>query len=206
MSKQSDLFGKALCFVFLFFISSSLLAQNRVTGKVINQGDNQPIVGATVQQKGTTNATQTITDGTFAINVPGNAILVITVVGYTGQEVPVNGRTNISLSLQSASGSLSEVVVIGYGTQSRRNVTSAISSIDNKTLNEVPASNFAQALQGRMAGVSVVNNGTPGSQPIVRIRGISSITFSSDPLYIICLLYTSPSPRDRQKSRMPSSA
>jgi len=185
MSKQSDLFGKALCFVFLLFISSSLWAQNRVTGKVINQADNQPIVGATVQEKGTTNATQTINDGTFAINVPGNATLVITVVGYTGQEVPVNGRTNISLSLQSASGSLSEVVVIGYGTQSRRNVTSAISSIDNKTLNEVPASNFAQALQGRMAGVSVVNNGTPGSQPIVRIRGISSITFSSDPLYII---------------------
>jgi TonB-linked SusC/RagA family outer membrane protein len=185
MSKQSDLFGKALCFVFLLFISSSLWAQNRVTGKVVNQADNQPIVGATVQEKGTTNATQTINDGTFAINVPGNATLVITVVGYTAQEVPVNGRTNISLSLQSASGSLSEVVVIGYGTQSRRNVTSAISSIDNKTLNEVPASNFATALQGRMAGVSVVNNGTPGSQPIVRIRGISSITFSSDPLYIV---------------------
>ena len=185
MSKQSDLFCKALCFVFLFFISSSLLAQNRVTGKVINQGDNQPIVGATVQQKGTTNATQTITDGTFAINVPGNAILVITVVGYTAQEVPVNGRTNISLSLQPASGALSEVVVIGYGTQTRRNVTGAISSIDNKTLNAIPAPNLAQALQGRMAGVSVVNNSTPGSSPIVRIRGISSISFASDPLYVI---------------------
>ena len=185
MSKQSDQFSKVLCFAFLLFISSSVLAQNRVTGKVINQADNQPIVGATVQEKGTTNATQTINDGTFAINVPGNAILVITVVGYSAQEVPVNGRTNISLSLQSASGALTEVVVIGYGTQTRKNITSAISSIDNKTLNEVPASNFAQALQGRMAGVSVVNNGTPGSQPIVRIRGISSITFSSDPLYIV---------------------
>jgi TonB-dependent starch-binding outer membrane protein SusC len=106
-------------------------------------------------------------------------------VGYAAQEVAVNGRSNFSISLQAVSTGLNEVVVIGYGTQRRTNVTSAISSIDSKTLNELPVPNLSQALQGRMAGVSVVNNGTPGSQPIVRIRGISSISFSSDPLYVV---------------------
>jgi TonB-dependent starch-binding outer membrane protein SusC len=185
MSKQSDHVLKALCFSLFFLISISLHAQNRVTGKVINQSDNQPIVGATVQEKGTTNATQTANDGSFAITVSNNARLVITVVGYAAQEVPVNGRSNFSISLQAVSTGLNEVVVIGYGTQRRTNVTSAISSIDSKTLNELPVPNLSQALQGRMAGVSVVNNGTPGSQPIVRIRGISSISFSSDPLYVV---------------------
>jgi len=185
MCKQRDQFLKALCFALLLFMCSNLFAQNRVTGKVINQSDNQPIVGATVQEKGTTNATQTANDGSFAITVGNNARLVITVVGYAAQEVAVNGRNNLSVSMQTASGSLNEVVVIGYGTQRRTNITSAISSIDSKTLNELPAPNLSQALQGRMAGVSVVNNGTPGSQPIVRIRGISSISFSSDPLYVV---------------------
>jgi TonB-linked SusC/RagA family outer membrane protein len=97
----------------------------------------------------------------------------------------VGASNTISISLQPDVTNLGELVVIGYGTQQRRNVTSAISSINNKTLNELPAPNFSQALQGRMAGVSVVNNGTPGGQPIIRIRGISSITSSSDPLYVI---------------------
>jgi TonB-dependent starch-binding outer membrane protein SusC len=185
MSKQNARVLKALCFTLLFFITISLCAQNRLTGKVINQSDNQPIVGATVQEKGTTNATQTANDGSFAITVGNNARLVITVVGYAAQEVAVNGRSNFSISLQAVSTGLNEVVVIGYGTQRRTNVTSAISSIDSKTLNELPVPNLSQALQGRMAGVSVVNNGTPGSQPIVRIRGISSISFSSDPLYVV---------------------
>jgi TonB-dependent starch-binding outer membrane protein SusC len=185
MIRKSDLLGKAICFAILLFISTNILAQNKVTGKVMNQADNQPIAGATVQEKGSANATSTTSDGSFAITVPPKATLVITVVGYSPLEVPVNGKSNLSVSMQSVSSGLSEVVVIGYGTQSRKNITSAISSVDSKTLNEVPASNFSQALQGRMAGVSVVNNGTPGSQPIVRIRGISSISFSSDPLYVV---------------------
>ncbi len=185
MIKRSDFLFKAFCFVLLLLVTSSLYAQNRVTGRIINQADNQPIVGATVQQKGTTNATQTGNDGSFTITVPGNATLVVTVVGYNAQEISLNGRSGISVSMTPALGSMNEVVVVGYGTQRRTNVTSAISSIDSKTLNELPVPNLSQALQGRMAGVSVVNNGTPGSQPIVRIRGISSISFSSDPLYVV---------------------
>src|SRR5690348_7821359 len=119
MIKRSDSLFKALCFALLLFVTSSLYAQNRVTGKVINQADNQPLVGATVQEKGTTNATLTGNDGAFTITVPGNATLVITVVGYTAQEIALNGRTNISVSMVTAVGSMNEVVVVGYGTQRR---------------------------------------------------------------------------------------
>ena len=186
MHKKRDQFRKTLCLALLLFIAGSLQAQNRVTGKIISLSDNQPVVGATIQEKGVTNnATVSGSDGAFAITVGNDASLIITFVGYATQEIKVNGRGNISVAIQPVVGGLSEVVVIGYGTQKRANVTSAISSIDGKKLNELPVPNVSQALQGRMAGVTVVNNGTPGSQPIVRIRGISSISFSSDPLYVV---------------------
>ena len=186
MHKKRDQFRKTLFLALLLFIAGSLQAQNRVTGKIINQTDNQPVVGATIQEKGVaSSATVSGNDGTFTITVGNNATLIITSVGYATQEVKINGRNNIPVAMQPVVGGLSEVVVIGYGTQKRANVTSAISSIDGKKLNEVPAANVSQALQGRMAGVTVVNNGSPGSQPIVRIRGISSISFSSDPLYVV---------------------
>ena len=107
MIKHSDQFSKALCFALLLFISTNILAQNKVTGRIVNQGDNQPIAGATVQEKGSTNATQTMNDGTFTITVPGNATLVITVVGYTPQEVAVGGKASLSISMTSGIGWLS---------------------------------------------------------------------------------------------------
>jgi TonB-linked SusC/RagA family outer membrane protein len=186
MWKKSDQFRNALCLALLLFITGSLLAQNRVTGKIINQSDNQPVAGATIQEKGVANnGTSSGGDGSFTITVGSNATLVITSVGYASQEIQINGRNTIPVALQSVIGGLNEVVVVGYGTQKRSNITSAISSIDGKKLNELPVPNLSQALQGRMAGITVVNNGTPGSQPIVRIRGISSISFSSDPLYVV---------------------
>jgi TonB-dependent starch-binding outer membrane protein SusC len=185
MIKRSDFLFKAFCFALLLLVTGSLYAQNRVTGRIINQVDNQPIVGATVQEKGTSNATSTGSDGSFAISVPGNATLVVTVVGYNPQEVSLNGRANVSVSMSPMVGSMNEVVVVGYGTQRRANVTSAIASVNGKTLNELPVPNLSQALQGRVAGVTVTNNGSPGSQPIVRIRGISSINGNSDPLYVV---------------------
>ncbi|HUC82568.1 MAG TPA: TonB-dependent receptor plug domain-containing protein, partial [Flavisolibacter sp.] len=161
------------------------MAQNRVSGRVTSQSDNQPVVGATVQAKGTTNATQTGNDGSFVISVASDATLIITAVGHMPQEVAVNGRSQIAVSMQTSAGGLDEVVVVGYGTQRRTRVTGAISNVNGKTLNEVPVPNISQALQGRVAGVQVTNNGSPGTQPIVRIRGISSISFASDPLYVI---------------------
>jgi TonB-dependent starch-binding outer membrane protein SusC len=185
MFTKSCYYVKALCFLVLLLVSSGIMAQNRITGKISNAADNQPIVGATVQEKGTNNATQTDNEGAFAITAANNSTLVITVVGYASQEVAVNGRSNISVGMQAAAGGLDEVVVVGYGTQRRTKVTGAISTVSGKTVAELPVPSVAQALQGRVAGVNVTNNGSPGTQPIVRIRGISSISFASDPLYVI---------------------
>src|SRR5689334_1374764 len=122
MFKKNAYLIKALCFVMFLLVSSSIFAQNRITGKITNQADNQPIAGATVQEKGTTNATQSGTDGSFAINAATNGTLVITVVGFASQEVSVNGRSDLFISMQTAAGGLDEVVVVGYGTQRRTNV------------------------------------------------------------------------------------
>jgi TonB-linked SusC/RagA family outer membrane protein len=171
--------------VLLLVVGNSLYAQNQVTGKITNQADNQPVIGATVQVKGTTNGTQTGSDGSFAINAAANATLVISAVGYIPQEVAVNNRSQITVSMQASNGGLDEVVVVGYGTQRRTRVTGAISTVSGKTISELPVPSVSQALQGRVAGVQVTNNGSPGAQPIVRIRGISSISFASNPLYVV---------------------
>ncbi|RYZ31860.1 MAG: SusC/RagA family TonB-linked outer membrane protein, partial [Sphingobacteriales bacterium] len=186
MINKTGITAKASCLLMLLLaVCSSLFAQNRITGRVINQSDNQAIAGATVQEKGTSNTTQTGNDGVFTITAPDNATLIITVVGYTPQEVNVSGRANVAVSLQPTSGSLEEVVVVGYGTQRRTRVTGAISTVTGKTVAELPVPSVGEALQGRVAGVQVTSNGSPGTQPIVRIRGISSISFASDPLYVV---------------------
>ncbi|MES2648773.1 MAG: TonB-dependent receptor [Bacteroidota bacterium] len=176
---------KAFVLVFLLCLNSVLYAQSRVTGKVTNQTDNQPIPGATVLEKGTTNGTRTDTDGSFSITLKSDATLVVSAVGFGSREILVGNQSVIDVTMQSVVGNLDEVVVVGYGTQKRTSVTGAVSSVNSKVLNEVPAVNLTQALQGRVAGLQVTSNGSPGSNPIVRIRGISSISFASDPLYVV---------------------
>ncbi len=186
MSRKTFRRLRASCFYLLLLLTTNLFAQNRVTGKVVNQADNQPIAGATVQQKGNpSNSTQTADDGTFSIAIPADAALSISVVGYTSQDINIGGRSNLTVGLQTAIGSLDEVVVVGYGTQRRTRVTGAISTVSGKTIGELAVPSVSEALQGRVAGVQVTSNGSPGTPPIVRIRGISSISFASDPLYVV---------------------
>jgi TonB-linked SusC/RagA family outer membrane protein len=156
-----------------------------VSGKVTGD-DGAPLPGVTVTIKGTTNVTGTDINGMYHINVSNdNAILVYSFVGYISKEVQVNGKTTINVQLAADNRSLSEVVVVGYGTQKRGAVTGAVSSVNGKTLSSLPVGGVDQALQGRVAGLTVTNNGSPGNAPIVAIRGISSVNFGSDPLYII---------------------
>ncbi len=156
-----------------------------VTGTVTND-KGEPLAAVSVQVKNSNRATTTSADGSFSLEVEDDdKILVFSFVSMATQEVSIEGKTSIQVTLLSSNMSLDEVVVVGYGTQKRTLVTGAVSSVNSKTLNELPALNISQALQGRVAGLMVTNNGSPGAEPIVRIRGISSISYASDPLYVV---------------------
>ena len=156
-----------------------------VTGNITDEAG-QPLIGVSVTIKGSTNAVSTDNNGNYKINVPDNsAVLVFRYIGFITQETAVNGRTVINVKLAVDSRSLNEVVVVGYGSQKRAEVTGAISSVSGSTLTSLPTASIDEALQGRVAGLSVVNNGSPGTQPLVVIRGISSISFGSDPLFVV---------------------
>ncbi|HLO38585.1 MAG TPA: TonB-dependent receptor, partial [Lacibacter sp.] len=165
--------------------SEDNLVVRTITGTVTGEGS-EPLAGVTVQVKGTDKATTTDNNGSFSIEVENNAkVLVLSFIGMVTQEVSIEGKTTVRVVMSLSNKALNEVVVIGYGTQKRTLVTGAVSTVNSKTLNELPALSISQALQGRVAGLQVTNNGSPGTEPIVRIRGISSISYASDPLYVV---------------------
>ncbi len=155
-----------------------------ITGKVSDK-NGQGIPGVSVVIKGTNRGTTTNASGDYTINAPNNAVLVFSYVGYMTQEVAVSGRSRINVSLSDDVKTLSEFVFVGYGSQKRASVTGAISSISAQEVTQLPVPSIESAIQGRVPGVSVVNNGAPGEAPIVRIRGIGSILFASNPLYVV---------------------
>ncbi|MBL7752663.1 MAG: SusC/RagA family TonB-linked outer membrane protein, partial [Chitinophagaceae bacterium] len=164
---------------FAFFIAAALMtfAQGRVVGKVQNE-TGSPVTGASVSVKGTSTGTTTDNTGNFSINPNPGTVLVITDVGYLTQEVTVTGA-ELSVQLAVDARSMGEVIVVGYGSQRRRDVTGAVISVNEATLKEVPAPNVLNQLKGRAAGVSIVSNGaTPGSQAQIRIRGNRTLTTS----------------------------
>ncbi|MFI5130907.1 MAG: TonB-dependent receptor [Chitinophagales bacterium] len=155
-----------------------------ITGKVTNE-KGEALQGVSVTVKGTPRGTTTTSTGVFSIDAEVGEILEFSMVGFAPYSMKVGTENSISVGLQPDISNLGELVVIGYGTQKRRTVTGAVSTVNNKTLNELPVLSIQQALQGRVAGLQVTSNGSPGTQAIVRIRGISSISFASDPLYVI---------------------
>ncbi|MGZ3951479.1 MAG: SusC/RagA family TonB-linked outer membrane protein, partial [Flavisolibacter sp.] len=180
-------FQKQSCFLILFvFISSIAFSQTKVSGRIIGS-DNKPVAGATVTVKGTTTATQTDNAGDFTISAPSNSTLVITAVGFSPLEVDVNGRSTINAKIETTSSQLEQVVVVGYGTQKRKDVTGAISSVTSAQIEKVPVTTAQQALQGRAAGVQIVNNdAAPGSNISVLIRGVGSLASGgNNPLYVV---------------------
>ena len=146
-----------------------------------------PIPGATVMQKETTQGTITGMNGNYSLpGVSPNGILVFSFVGMNTVEIPVNGQTEISVELAADVTDLEEVVVVGYGTQRREAVTGSVASVSGEVMREIPASNFTQALQGRIAGVEMSQTSTrPGSSMQIRIRGTRSLTASNDPLIVL---------------------
>jgi TonB-dependent starch-binding outer membrane protein SusC len=175
-----------LLFASLFLIKSIYAQTLQVTGKVTSQTTNEVLVGATVALKGTSIATVTDENGNFSIAVPqNNRTLVISHAGMIEQEITVSNSGFIEISLNAQANTLNEVVVIGYGTQRRANVTGAISSVKSEELATVSSGRIDQALQGRTAGVTIMpNSGAPGSGMSIRIRGTGS-NGNAEPLYIV---------------------
>lgn len=177
---------KIIFFAVLFSHPVICFAQSfRVNGKVADpQG--KPLVGVSIQVKGAAVVTTSKPDGTFTIEAPSaTATLIFSYVGMTTKEVPVNRLNHIEVSLVPDERSLQGIVVVGYGTQRRSDVTGALTSISARTLEERPVTNAMQAVQGKAAGVNVSSNIKPGESPAVRIRGNRSITASNDPLYVV---------------------
>ena len=163
-----------------------------ITGRVTSaeSPSSQPtgLPGVNVIVKGTTNGSVTDLEGNYAIDVPeGNDILVFSSIGYVSQEVPINGRSVIDISMAEDVTSLEEIVVVGYGTQKRSDVTGSVSSVSPKDLVDRPVANVGQAMQNKVAGVFVIKQaaGAPGGNPMIRIRGTNSINTSGDPLFVV---------------------
>ena len=177
----------SLMFMFgLVILSQVAFAQGRkVSGKVTDSGDNSGVPGATVLIKGSTKGTATDGSGNFSIDVnSNNDVLLISFVGYKTQEVQVGNSSLINVSLVTDAASLDEVIVTGYGSQSKRSITGAVTTVNAKEMASVPATTFAQQLQGRASGLNIVNDATPGGNATVRIRGFGTIG-NNDPLFII---------------------
>ena len=157
--------------------------QSTITGSVID-ATGTPLPGANVLVKGTTNGTQTDFDGNYSIEADSDAILVFSYIGFSTQEIAVDGNSIIDVSLTEDASQLDEVVVTGYTTQSKATVTGAMSQVDTEEALSIPIQNAGQALQGRASGVTVVGGGQPGSTPLIRVRGFGT-TNENGPLLII---------------------
>lgn len=176
-----------MAFLILLFCSISALAQDaQVSGVVTDATDGEPLIGVNIIVKGTTIGTSTSLDGTYALNVPSSQdTLVVSFVGYMQQEIAVNGRSNIDIALTSDVAQLEDVVVVGYGTQERKQITGSISSVDSEDFISGDVNNPAELIQGKVPGLMISKPGAnPNDTPTLRLRGISSFG-NNQPLVVV---------------------
>jgi TonB-dependent starch-binding outer membrane protein SusC len=168
------------------FASNTPVAVLMVTGKVSDEkGEGLP--GVTVLEKGTTNGTITDVNGRFSLSTPGsNVTLIVSYVGFLTQEVDVKNQTALSITLKADAKNLEEVVVIGYGSVQRKDLTGSIASVSNEAIKDLAVTRVDQALLGKVSGVQVKpSSGEPGAAPQIRIRGVGSISAGAGPLYVV---------------------
>ena len=185
----NQLKGKWLCLLSAFMLVSgvSFAQDSAISGVVRSEGDMESIPGASILVKGTTRGTTTNLDGEFTIQAAPGDVLMISFIGYTTQEITVTAQTsNIEVVLQSSTSDLEEVVVVGYGSQLRKEITGSVQTVSSEELQDLPVSQIAQKLQGRLAGVQIrQTSGRPGQGMSVKIRGQMSVTGGSNPLYVV---------------------
>ncbi|MDQ6815646.1 MAG: SusC/RagA family TonB-linked outer membrane protein, partial [Bacteroidota bacterium] len=187
MKKSTTSSKSHLClFLLCFFISLSSISQKNVSGKVSDE-NRQLLKGVTVSEKGRSNSTVSNDDGNFSLTViNSNAVLVFTSVGFVTKEQKVNNQDFLSITLQNDQKVLGDVVVVGYGTQRKKDLTGAIASVGAKDIEKIPTNGVDKALQGQVAGLQIsTTSGAPGGNTTILIRGISSITGGIEPLFVI---------------------
>lgn len=179
------LFASLFNLLLAFFFTSAFGQGNVVTGKVTSAtGD--PLQGVSVLVKGTRTGTSTDANGNFSLNVSNpNATLVISSSGYDLQEISLNGRNNMSINMIASTKELEQVVVIGYGTARKKDVTGSVASVTGSELAKQPVLTATQALQGKVSGVQVTSSGDPNSLPVIRIRGTGTMLAGANPLYVV---------------------
>ena len=182
-----------IIYITLFAFPLRMFAQEQIVSGTVSGTDGLPIAAATVQEKGSGTGTPTDAAGKFSLTVHNpNGSLIISSLGYQTQTVALNGRSQISITLQGAAAKeLEQVVVVGYGTQRKVDVTGAVAHVAGDQLAKQPVLTATQALQGKVAGVQISSSGQPGSSPQVIIRGAGSILGGADPLYIVDGIWTS---------------
>jgi len=179
---------KTLVVLLFAIIGISVSAQDRtVTGKVTDAKDGSPLVAASVTVKGSTKGTTTAANGTFSIKVPSNeTTLVVSLLNYATKEIQIDGKSSITVALTQTTDQLNDVVVIGYGSVRKKDLTGSVSTVTSKDFNTGAISTPEQLIAGKVAGVSIIsNNGAPGSGSTIRIRGGASLNASNDPLIVI---------------------
>ena len=176
---------KPLVFLFLLCLFPlGAMAQSVIKGTV-NDETGEPIIGASVRVQGTKVGGITDLDGKFSVQADKNATLVVSYIGYTTETVKLAGRNNITVTLKVDAQTLNDIVVIGYGVQRKSDLTGSVGSVKGEDLKNLSTNDAAAALQGKVAGVNVITNGSPGSGADIRIRGISSNSGDLSPLYIV---------------------
>nr|MCU0369583.1 carboxypeptidase-like regulatory domain-containing protein [Cyclobacteriaceae bacterium] len=184
---MKKLYNKAMRFVLLFLwlaCSHAVLAQERVVSGTVKDENGAAMPGVNVLVVGTSNGTVTDASGKYSISVGSGSRLLFSFIGYTSQEVAVGASTTVDVSLKVDVTELSEIVVTGYASQEKKDLTGSVGTVKMAELTQIPSSNITNQLQGRVAGVTVTGDGRPGQPAKVRIRGFGSF-LANDPLYIV---------------------
>jgi TonB-linked SusC/RagA family outer membrane protein len=186
IKKLSNSIRFLLPLILLFIFNNSFAQLKLITGKVTDAADNSPLPGVNITVKGTTIGISTDFNGDYSISVPGDeTILVFSFIGYEKVELPVKGKSVIDVSLRLESTALDEIVVIGYGSIKKSDLTGSVSSVKGADLTKITSSSLEQSLQGKVAGLQVSNvSGAPGSIPIIRVRGVGTLNNSS-PIFVV---------------------
>ena len=187
MSKKMKNMRHALLFLLVTLISLSVSAQTQTVKGTVTDKTGETVIGASVVEKGNpSNGTITDIDGNYTLTVPAKATIVFSYVGYTTQEAAVKGQSVINIVMSEDAQALEEVVVIGYGSVKKKDLTGSVATVNSETLAAVPVANATEALQGKLAGVQITTTeGSPDAEMKIRVRGGGSITQSNDPLFIV---------------------